>query len=153
MRILVDADACPVKQIIEEVAGEFEIELLFVVNPHHHIESRHGSIVLVDGGSQAVDLALANMAGSGDIVVTQDYGLASMIIARRGMAIHPDGWLYRPERIDALLMQRHLNAKARKAGFRTAHARRRAAKDNEYFRNKLRRLIEAHVSGQNLFDE
>lgn len=144
MRILVDADACPVKQIVEEVAREFEIKLIFVVNPHHFIESSYGEIVRVDGDSQSVDLALVNMARWGDIVVTQDYGLASMLMARRSMIIHPNGWLYKPEKIDALLMQRHLNAKARRAGFRTTNPSRRKAQDDQHFRQNLVQLIESN---------
>ena len=146
MRILVDADACPVKGIIEEVVREFDLELILVVNPHHMIESERGKIVRVDGGSQAVDLALANLAGWGDIVVTQDYGLACIVLAKHSQALHPDGWQYKPEKIDALLMQRHINAKARKAGFRTTHPKRRAASDNQHFRNNLIRLIQAGLS-------
>ncbi len=141
MRILVDADACPVKQIIEDVARNFSLELIFVVNPHHMLESRHGKIIQVDGDSQAVDLALVNMTSTGDIIVTQDYGLAGMITARRAFVIHPNGWLYKPEQIDAMLMQRYLNAKARRAGYKTINPKRRSAKDDELFRKNLVKLI------------
>ncbi|MEN6390664.1 MAG: YaiI/YqxD family protein [Syntrophomonas sp.] len=142
LRILVDADACPVKVIVEEVAADYHLDLILVVNPHHQLESRLGQIVRVDGGSQAVDLALANLARSGDIVVTQDYGLACMVMAKHSRAIHPNGWIYEEDKIDSLLMQRHINAKARRAGFRTTNPKKRISEDNRRFRQNLIRVIE-----------
>lgn len=142
IRILVDADACPVKTIVERVAAVYGLDLILVVNPHHEIESNRGQVLRVDGGSQAVDLALANLARSGDIVVTQDYGLACMVLAKHSQAIHPNGWLYEEDRIDGLLMQRHISAKARRAGYRTANPRKRASQDNQRFEQNLTRIIE-----------
>lgn len=146
-RILVDADACPVKDIVEDIAADYCLDLILVVNPHHQLESRWGRIVRVDGGSQAVDLALANLAKAGDIVVTQDYGLACMVMARHSRAIHPNGWIYDEDKIDSLLMQRHINAKARRAGFRTTNPKKRAVEDNRRFRQNLVRLIEKSSTG------
>lgn len=141
-RILVDADACPVKNIVEDIAADYLLDLILVVNPHHQMESRLGQIVRVDGGSQAVDLALANLARVGDIVVTQDYGLACMVMAKHSRAIHPNGWVYEEDKIDSLLMQRHINAKARRAGFRTTNPKKRISEDNRRFRQNLVRMIE-----------
>lgn len=142
LRILVDADACPVKAIVEQVAADYHLDLILVVNPHHQLESRVGQIMRVDGGSQAVDLALANLSRSGDIVVTQDYGLACMVMARHSRAIHPNGWIYEEDKIDSLLMQRHINAKARRAGFKTTNPKKRISEDNRRFRQNLIRVIE-----------
>lgn len=142
LRILVDADACPVKDIVEDIAADYRLDLILVVNPHHQLESRMGRIVRVDGGSQAVDLALANLAKSGDIVVTQDYGLACMVMAKHSRAIHPNGWIYEEDKIDSLLMQRHINAKARRAGFKTTNPKKRINEDNRRFRQNLVRMIE-----------
>lgn len=142
LRILVDADACPVKDIVEDIAADYRLDLILVVNPHHQLESRVGRIVRVDGGSQAVDLALANLARNGDIVVTQDYGLACMVMAKHSRAIHPNGWIYEEDKIDSLLMQRHINAKARRAGFRTTNPKKRINEDNRRFRQNLVRMIE-----------
>jgi Uncharacterized protein conserved in bacteria len=148
LRILVDADACPVKDIVEEVAADYRLDLILVVNPHHHLESRLGQIVRVDGGSQAVDLALANLARSGDLVVTQDYGLACLVMAKHGRAIHPNGWLYEEDKIDALLMQRHINAKARRAGFRTTNPKNGSAKTTVAFGKTWLELLKRPTPAQ-----
>ncbi|HWP98268.1 MAG TPA: YaiI/YqxD family protein [Syntrophomonadaceae bacterium] len=147
MRILVDADACPVKKIIEEVARSYQVEVIMVVNPHHQIDCSYGQVLAVDGESQSVDLAIANLAQVGDIVVTQDYGLACLALGRRSRAIHPNGWRYDSQHIDALLSQRHLNDKARRGGFKTTSTPKRASSADRVFRQTLVQMMDESQQG------
>ena len=141
MKIVVDADACPVQDIIEIVAQRCQLEVVLVSNIHHHLQSQYASIVMVDGASQAADLAIMNMVCPGDIVVTQDYGLASMVIAKGSFALDPSGRIYSDDNIDGLLMSRFLNQKARQAGKRIKGPRKRTKPDDVCFTKNLKRII------------
>lgn len=145
MKILVDADACPVKDIIEEIAGKYDLEVIMLCNPNHVLQSSYSEIVVVDGSSQAVDIAIANRSTPGDLVVTQDYGLASLVLAKKAMAIHPSGKEYNQENIENLLMQRFINQKAREAGLRTNRPKKRKASDDDRFRESIARIIKRHL--------
>lgn len=142
MKILVDADACPVKDIIEDLAGNYSLKVIMISNPSHSIRSSYSDIVMVDGGAESVDIAVANRTTAGDIVVTQDYGLAAMVLGKGAVAIHPSGKIYTRENIDGLLMQRFINFKARKAGFKTINPKKREVEDDRRFRRKFTGLIE-----------
>ncbi|PKM76480.1 MAG: YaiI/YqxD family protein [Firmicutes bacterium HGW-Firmicutes-15] len=141
MKILVDADACPVKDIIEKVAKKYRLELVLVSNINHLIESAYGEVVVVDGASQAADMAIINRTLTGDIVITQDYGLASIALAKGGLALHPLGKQYTEDNIDGLLMQRYINNKVRKAGGRIHGPHKRIAADNSLFEERLTAII------------
>lgn len=142
MKILVDADACPVKDIIEDIAGNYSLQVIMISNPSHNIRSSYSDIIMVDGGAEAVDIAVVNRSKAGDIVVTQDYGLASMVLGKGAAAINPSGKIYTMENIDGLLMQRYLNYKARKVGLKTINPRKRSAKDDQRFTRNFTELIE-----------
>jgi hypothetical protein len=148
MKILVDADACPVKDIVEEIAKEYNLELILVSNINHLIESTYGKVVVVDGASQAADMAIINLTRAGDIVITQDYGLASIALAKGGLALHPLGKQFTEDNIDGLLMQRFINNKVRKAGGRIHGPHKRNAADNSLFKERLNAIINNHLSGR-----
>ena len=78
MKILVDADACPVKEIIEKVAKQKNIEVVMYIDSSHILSSDYSKIVTISKGRDAVDLALINDSEKGDVIVTQDYGVASL---------------------------------------------------------------------------
>lgn len=144
MKILVDADACPVKEIIEQAAKEYNLDVVMVSNPSHKINSSYDktSIIVVDGESQASDIYIANHCSHGDIAVTQDYGLACIVLAKGAKAIHPNGKIYNNENIDGLLMQRYTNWKIRKSGHRIINPKKRSRKNDIHFSTSLRCLIE-----------
>ena len=58
MKILVDADACPVKEIIEKVAKQKNIEVVMYIDSSHILSSDYSKIVTISKGRDAVDLAL-----------------------------------------------------------------------------------------------
>ncbi|MDD4775504.1 MAG: YaiI/YqxD family protein [Syntrophomonas sp.] len=145
MKILVDADACPVKQIIESTARRHRLEVIMISNPNHQIQSQYASVVVVDGASQAADMAIVNRVTPGDIVVTQDYGLACMAIAKGGLAVDNSGQVFTAESIDGLLLSRFLHQKARRAGERTKGPRRRIKPDDSHFARSLEQLIAENI--------
>jgi len=145
MKILVDADACPVKDIIETLAREYCLELILVSNINHEISSDYGEVVMVDSMAEAADMAIVNRTRPEDIVITQDYGLASMVLAKGGRAIHPMGKEFTANNIEGLLLQRFINQKARRAGKRIGGPRKRNALDNSLFETRLKQMIQEQI--------
>lgn len=143
MRIFVDGDACPVKEEILAVAREKEVEVLFVVSPSGYL-TREWNItqILVDNFPQAVDIAIINRMEAGDVVVTQDYGLALLVLGKKGKAISPRGNIYHDNNIDRLLQQRQIHHEARKAGARMKGPRKLSADDKQRFYKNFRMLID-----------
>lgn len=141
MKIIIDGDACPSKNIIEKAAKEYEIDLLIFCSIDHMITSDYAEVRYVDKGSQMVDMKVANEAKKNDIVITQDYGVAAMVLPRGVFAIGPKGNIYSNENIDTLLLQRHLSAKARRAGQKTTNPKKRIKEDDEKLYHNLVKLI------------
>ena len=139
-RILVDADACPVKQIIREEAGARQV-LWFATVDHEQAEG--DTWVRVAKGPDAVDHALYGALRPGDVVVTQDYGLAALCLGRGARALHPDGRIYSEATLPALLEERYFAARVRRAGGRTRGPRPRTAEDDRRFRAALRAVLAA----------
>jgi len=146
-KILVDADACPVKEIVTATAKRYGIGVVFFVDTSHVIEDDYAEVVVIGKGRDAVDFALVNRTLQGDIVVTQDYGLAAMVCSKGARAVHPGGMIYTQDVLDRLLFERHLNAKIRRAGGRHPGPHKRNQTDNARFERSLDslcRMILAH---------
>lgn len=143
MKILVDADACPVKEIIEELGLKYNIPVIMFFDTSHQYHSEVSEVVMVSKGNDAVDFALINRTNQGDIVVSQDYGVAAMALGKRARVIHPNGFLFTEQNIDQMLMQRHIVKKERRAGKRSgSNQKRRSQEDDKKFRETLRSLCE-----------
>ena len=115
MRVFVDADACPVVGIIEKVAREHNVPVTLLCDTNHVLSSAYSEVIVVGAGADAVDYKLISICHKGDIVVSQDYGVAAMALGKGAYAIHQSGKWYTNENIDQMLMERHLNKKARRA--------------------------------------
>ena len=111
--ILVDADACPVVREIGEIARRHGVSLTLLCDEHHMLNSSYGQVRYVSSGADAVDIALMNLCRRGDVVVTQDYGVAAMALGRGAFVMHHSGRRYTDENIDLLLAERHAAKKAR----------------------------------------
>ena len=146
MRILVDADACPGKEIIESVAKEHDIEVFLYCDINHFLSSSYCKIKYMDSGFQSVDIAVANDTKAGDIVVTQDFGVAAMALGKKAYSINPKGYIYDNENIDRLLFERHLSQKVRRGGGRTVNHKKRNSEDDERLKRNLIKLIENVVN-------
>lgn len=142
MKILVDADGCPVKEIVVKVAKEYHIPVIMICNTSHIIDDGYSQVIIVGKGKDSVDIALINKVDKGDIVITQDYGVATMVLSKKAYAVNQNGFLYNEGNIDRLLFQRHISAKIRRAGGKTSNPKRRTKEDNKRFEGVLRELIE-----------
>ena len=143
MTIYVDADACPVTRIAERVAKERGIPVVLLCDTNHVLSSDYSEIRVIGAGADAVDIALINLCQRGDIVVTQDYGVAALALGKGAKAIHQSGRWYTDENIDSLLMERHMAKVARRSA--KHHLRgpaKRTVEDDRCFEESFRRLIE-----------
>lgn len=144
MQIFVDADACPVTRIVEQTARERGIPCSLLCDTNHVLSSDYSEIRIIGAGADAVDFALINLCHKGDIVVTQDYGVAAMALGKGAYAIHQSGRWYTNENIDRLLMERHMAKKAR-MGKGKHHLRgpaKRTQEDDDRFRESFEKLVE-----------
>lgn len=134
MKVLIDADACPVVDIAVSLCRSTGTECLLICDTAHRMERSGAATLIIDKGADSADFALVNRVAPGDIVITQDYGLASMCLARRARVLHQDGWEYTENNIDVLLFQRHEARKIRAAGGRTKGPKKRTqAQDNAFW--------------------
>lgn len=150
MKIIVDADACPKSAlaICKSLAEEFSVELWTVASFNHNINSQHH--ITVGNSSQEADIQIMNITKRGDIVVTQDWGLAAMILAKGAGAISPWGKIYRQESIDFMLEEREVKAKYRRSGGRTKGPRKRSSDDDLRFAAQLKGLLEEFRVNHNI---
>lgn len=144
MKILVDADACPVKDIIVACAKKFDVPVVMVTDNTHYIyyPDEHVKVITVDKGADSADLAIANRTQKDDICVTADYGLAALLLGKKAQVIHPNGFLYTNENIERMLFERHLSREMRmqKKG-RGGNIKKRTSEDNNCFLSKLHLLL------------
>jgi uncharacterized protein YaiI (UPF0178 family) len=147
MRVLIDADACPVVGIAVELCTTFHILCVLLCDTAHEMHYDGAQTLVFDKGADSVDFAIANRVTTGDIVITQDYGLASMCLAKKATVVHQDGWLYTGNNIQALLFQRHAAKQYRAAGGRTKGPPKRIAAQNIAFQQALESLLQHAVQG------
>ena len=143
MTIYIDADACPVTRIAEGIAREYGIPVTLLCDTSHRLTSEYSTVKVIGEGADAVDLALINLCRRGDIVITQDYGVAALALGKGAKAIHQSGKQYTDENIDTLLMERHLARKARQSGkHHLKGPKKRTPEDDEHFAESFRKLLE-----------
>lgn len=146
--ILVDADACPVVGIVERIAKQFALPVTLLCDTNHVLQSDYSQVRVIGAGADAVDFALFNLCHSGDVVVTQDYGVAAMALGKGAHAIHQSGRLYTNENIDQLLMERHLAKKARQSSkHHLKGPRKRTREDDQRFENAFTQLLTQLTQG------
>lgn len=141
MKILVDADGCPVVDICVRLCKKYALPCQLLCDTAHELRRDGAETLVFDKGADSVDYALVNRVEAGDIVVTQDYGLASMCLARCAVVLHQDGWAYTPENIDTLLLVRHDSRKFRAGGGRARGPKKRTQAQNEAFTAALEEKI------------
>lgn len=142
MTIIVDGDACPVKNEIIALARTHACQVLLVASLAHDMPEGPGIEVLrVDAEPEAADIAIMNRTREGDIVITADYGLACMVLGRKARVIDHRGGRFTDQNIDGLMARRHANRQARRAGHRTKGPRPFLSADREAFTATLERLL------------
>lgn len=135
MQIFVDADACPVVGIVEKIAKEHNVPVTLLCDTNHVLSSDYSEVIVVGAGADAVDYKLISICHKGDIVVSQDYGVAAMALGKGAYAIHQSGKWYTNDNIDQMLMERHLNKKARRSSHKNhiKGPKKRTEEDDERF--------------------
>ena len=143
MQIFVDADACPVVGIVEAIAEKYNISATLLCDTNHVLTSDYSEVIVVGAGADAVDYKLISICQKGDIVVSQDYGVAAMALGKGAYAIHQSGKWYTNENIDQMLMERHLNKKARRSSHKNhvKGPRKRTEEDDVRFTQSFEKLI------------
>lgn len=147
MNVLIDADGCPVVDIAIGLCKAYQLTCLLLCDTAHEFHRDGAQTLVFDKGADSVDYALVNRVSPGDVVVTQDYGLASMCLARNARVLHQDGWEYTQENIDGLLLIRHDARKHRAAGGRVKGPKKRTAEQDLAFERALTRLFQTAVQG------
>ena len=142
MTVFIDADGCPVVDSTVKAAAKAGVECMIICDTSHVFEKAGAKTVTVSKGADSVDFALVNMIHKGDIVITQDYGLAAMCLARGGVPLSQDGMVYNDKNMDALLLQRHTAKKIRMAGGRLKGPAKRTVEQDESFVKALEVLLE-----------
>ena len=143
MELFIDADGCPVTGIAVKLAAQHQIPCTLICDTAHQMDRPGARTIVVSKGADSVDFTLVNLIRPGDLVVTQDYGVAAMALGRGARGIHQSGMLYTEENIDRLLMERHLAQKARmsKAKHHLKGPKKRTKEDDERFRQAFEQLI------------
>lgn len=141
MKIYVDADASPVVNISIQIAKEFNLEIIVVKNYAHRINDDYAKIVSLDISQDSADFYIVNHLSKGDIVITQDYGLATLSLAKGAYVISQNGLIYTDNNIDAMLNQRHIHAKLRRQGKKHSKIKKRNSDLDKLFEARLRELI------------
>lgn len=144
MKIYVDADACPVKDIVISIAQNAQIPVVLVKSFSHFSHEGNPSgveSIYVDTGADAADYRIMQLAQKNDIIITQDYGLASLALGKGCTVLHHKGFIYTQNNIDQLLQTRHISAKARRSGMKTKGPKPFTDEDREKFRELLTQII------------
>lgn len=141
MRILIDADGCPVVNETIKVAHKFNLESIIFWDTSHNFDEKNIKVIVVSKGIDAVDFAILNNIEKGDIVITQDYGLASLVLSRNSYAINQSGMVYTNENIDELLYSRYISKKMRNSGARIKGPKKRDKSQDIIFKENLEKLI------------
>lgn len=145
-KILVDADACPVKRIIVRLARAKNIPVVMFIDTAHELDDGYSEVVTVGKGADSADYALLSATARGDVVVTQDYGLAAMALAKGAKVLNQNGLVFTGDNIDRLLADRYAGQKIRRAGGRTKGPPKRTAADDEKFGRALLALLDIRES-------
>ena len=143
MIIYIDADACPVTRIAENIACRHSIPVTLLCDTNHVLTSDYSVIKVIGAGADAVDIALINLCQRGDIVITQDYGVAALALGKGARAIHQNGRWYTDDNIDSLLMERYLAKKARRSSkHHLKGPAKRTEEDDRRFAESFERMIQ-----------
>lgn len=142
MRVVIDADACPVTDIALDIASERGIRCVLVFDNSHFIERENAESLIVDKGADSADIKIANTVSRGDIVITQDYGLAAMCLGKGAKVLNQNGLIFTDKNIETLLYSRFINKKIRMSGKRTKGPPKRTAENDDSFIKAFLKLLE-----------
>ena len=145
MTVIIDADACPVIKIAIDESKKYGIPVTCVCDTAHEINSDYATTIIVDKGRDSTDLTVVNLCSEGDIVITQDYGVASMALAKKAICINQNGLIYNENNIDMLMALRHIASTERRKSSKhhLKGPKKRTSENDLAFRNSFIKLINA----------
>lgn len=147
MQVWIDGDGCPVTKLAWAICRDAGIDCTILCDTAHEFSFPGANILIVDKGADSVDFAILRRLSPGDLVITQDYGLAALCLSRGGIPIHQDGWVYTSENIDALLTQRQAAAKLRRGGIHCKGTGKRKASQDLAFSENFRKILQNSTQG------
>ncbi|MEE1125492.1 MAG: YaiI/YqxD family protein [Acutalibacteraceae bacterium] len=147
MTVFIDADSCPVIRLAESICKKYSVPVTIMCDPSHIIKSDYSRVITIDAGANAVDLALINSCKKNDIVITQDYGLATLALGKGCYSINQNGMLYTDNNIDTLLSTRYITQKLRnsKAKHHIKGPKKRTKDNNNEFAVAFEKLIVSNI--------
>lgn len=150
MKLMIDADGCPVVAIAVKTAEKYGVRCVLVCDTAHTFSNISAEIITVSQGADSADFRIVNLLDTGDIVVTQDYGLAAMCLAKKATALNQNGLIYSEKNMDELLLSRHIHKKVRRAGGRMKGPKKRTKQQDEAFEKALTALFEERIQNNKL---
>ncbi len=141
MTLIIDADGCPVRKEAIKLAKRFGIKAIVVSDINHMINDRYAEIITVDKGFDSVDFRIVGIMDKGDLVITQDYGLASLVLSKGGYAMDQNGMIYDNDNIEMLLLRRHVSKNIRRSGGKVKGPSKRKREDDLLFESKLEAFL------------
>ena len=140
MRVFIDADACPVVSIVENISKKYNIPVTLLCDTNHVLTSEYSEVIVVGAGADAVDYKLISICHRGDIVA----------LGKGAFAIHQSGKWYTNDNIDQMLMERHLNKKARRSSHKNhiKGPKKRTEEDDERFAQSFEKMIRMAVESE-----
>lgn len=150
MKLMIDADGCPVVALAVKTAEKYGVRCVLVCDTAHAFSNVPAEIITVSQGADSADFRIVNLLDAGDIVVTQDYGLAAMCLAKNATALNQNGLIYSEKNMDELLLSRHIHKKVRRAGGRMKGPKKRTKQQDEAFEKALTALFEERTQNNKL---
>lgn len=150
MKLMIDADGCPVVALAVKTAEKYGVRCVLVCDTAHTFSNVSAEIITVSQGADSADFRIVNLLDAGDIVVTQDYGLAAMCLAKNATALNQNGLIYSEKNMDELLLSRHIHKKVRRAGGRMKGPKKRTKQQDEAFEKALTALFEERTQNNKL---
>lgn len=145
MRLIVDGDAAPQREDIAEVSKKYNIEMIVYMDYAHLVHNDMYTVKQCSVGNDNVDMMIINDVKENDIVITQDYGLASLVLLKKAKVLHVSGAIIDENNIDTLLMQRYVGAKLRKENKHLKGPKKRTKEIEDRFIYNIEELIKQGV--------
>ncbi len=137
LKVWIDADGCPVVKQTIKVCKQRGIPVIAVKNHAVQLEDDYAKVITVDISGDAVDYYIVNHMVSGDLVITQDNGLAAMVLSKKGICMNQNGKIIDDDNIDFFLDNRHISRVMRMQKKKSTTFKKRTEQDNISFEDAL----------------
>ncbi|WP_129596801.1 YaiI/YqxD family protein [Anaerophilus nitritogenes] len=151
MTIYVDGDACCVKEYIIDHSKKYPIKVVIVISICHvSNHQKDVEYIIVDNENQSVDMMIMNKVQRNDVVITDDYGLASLLLGKQVLCLSTRGFIYTQENIEDLLIRRYINMKRMRGGNKVKGPSKRSKEDDITFINNFNKILQKSLYSSNI---